>query len=127
MSALQAQAALPSGLGALEAAAAAATADAAAGAAPVEPGSLDEARAQLVSERARRQLCELERAALPQAWLGLGLGLTLTLTLTLTRQLCESELLTLKRQTDDALDRQLADLTLTLILTLTRQAAQGLG
>ena len=79
MSALQAQAALPSGLGALEAAAAAATADAAAGAAPpVEPGSLDEARAQLVSERARRQLCE-------------------------------SELLTLKRQTDDALDRQLAD------------------
>ena len=79
VSALQAQAALPSGLGALETAAAAAAADAAAGAAPpVEPGSLDEARAQLVSERARRQLCE-------------------------------SELLTLKRQTDDALDRQLAD------------------
>ena len=74
VSALQAQAALPSGLGALEAAAAAATADAAAGGATVEPGSLDEARAQLVSERARRQLCE-------------------------------AELLTLKRQTDDALDR----------------------
>ena len=75
VSALQAQAALPSGLGALEAAAAAATADAAAGWAAVEPGSFDDARAQLVSERARRQLCE-------------------------------AELLTLKRQTDDALDRQ---------------------
>ena len=52
-----------------------ATADAAAGGPQVEPGSLDEARAQLVSERARRQLCE-------------------------------TELLTLKRQTDDALERQ---------------------
>ena len=87
VSALQAQAALPSGLGALEAAAAAATADAAAGGPAVEPGSFDEARGQLVSERARRQLCE-------------------------------RELLTLKRQTDDALDRQLT-LALTLPLTLT--------
>ena len=62
--ALQQQAALPSGLGALEAAAAAVTADAAAGGTATETSSFDEARAQLVSERARRQLCEAELISL---------------------------------------------------------------